>query len=252
MQISDADKYELILPKNDTDGGSYMQADYHMHTAFSLDSEAGPESMIKGAIEKGLKRICITDHEDHGYVYEGEEFTFNVDDYFKVFNNLREIYRGRIDIYIGVEIGLQPDLGPYYQKYIKRYPFDFVIGSVHLIGQKDPYEPEFFDGRSDEDAYRETFVETLEDIKNYQDFDVLGHLDYVVRYGRHQAEAYSYQKFSDEIDAVLKYLIEHGQRSGTEYCRIKIWTSVCASSSGCFKEISGAGWRNHHYRIGCT
>ena len=30
-----------------------MQADYHMHTAFSLDSETDAEDMVRGAIEKG-------------------------------------------------------------------------------------------------------------------------------------------------------------------------------------------------------
>lgn len=48
------------------------------------------------------------------------------------------------------------------------------------------------------------FRETLEDVAAVKDFDALGHLDYVVRYGIHQAAEYSYRKFSDEIDAVLK------------------------------------------------
>ena len=188
-----------------------MQADYHMHTAFSLDSESEAESMVRGAIAKGLKRICITDHEDHGYIYEGEEFTFDVKEYFQTLGNLREKYKDQIDIRIGVEIGLQPDLGGYYQQYVKKWPFDFVIGSVHLIGGKDPYDQELFEGQTDEEAYRQTFLETLEDIKAIDDFDVLGHLDYVVRYGKQQEKEYAYFKFSDEIDAVLKYLIEHGK-----------------------------------------
>lgn len=188
-----------------------IQADYHMHTSFSLDSEAEPESMIQGAIQKGLKRICITDHEDHGYIYEGNEFTFSVPDYFDTLEKLKEKYRDQIDIRIGVEIGLQPDLGSYYHEYVNSYPFDFVIGSQHLVGGEDPYEPEFFERRSDKEAYREAFVEMLLDIKATSDFDVLGHLDYVVRYGINQEKEYSYREFSDEIDDVLKYLIEHGK-----------------------------------------
>ena len=99
-----------------------IQADYHMHTSFSLDSEAEPESMIQGAIQKGLKRICITDHEDHGYIYEGNEFTFSVPDYFDTLEKLKEKYRDQIDIRIGVEIGLQPDLGSYYHEYVNDVP----------------------------------------------------------------------------------------------------------------------------------
>lgn len=39
----------------------------------------------------------------------------------------------------------------------------------------------------------------------------MGHLDYVVRYGAHQAEGYSYRKYADEIDEILKHLISHGK-----------------------------------------
>lgn len=188
-----------------------MQADYHMHTAFSLDSETDAEDMVRGAIAKGLKRICITDHEDHGYIYEGEEFTFNVETYFQTLRVLQERYKDQIDIRIGVEIGMQPHLGPYYHQYVGRWPFDFVIGSVHLIDGKDPYDQELFENQTDEEAYRQTFEETLEDIKVTKDFDVLGHMDYVVRYGKNREKEYAYSKFSDEIDMILKYLIEHGK-----------------------------------------
>ena len=36
-------------------------------------------------------------------------------------------------------------------------------------------------------------------------------MDYVVRYGKNREKEYAYSKFSDEIDMILKYLIEHGK-----------------------------------------
>ena len=36
-------------------------------------------------------------------------------------------------------------------------------------------------------------------------------MDYVVRYGAHQAEEYSYRKYAEEIDEILKHLISHGK-----------------------------------------
>lgn len=188
-----------------------MLSDCHMHTQFSLDSDTDPEEMIKSAVSKGLDAVCITDHEDKDYVSEGNLWTFDVDAYFTQMEKLREKYRRALDLRIGVEIGLQPHLGEYYRAYVRQKPFDFVIGSVHLIGFRDPYYKEFFEGRSDADAYKETFLETYEDIRRIEDFDVLGHLDYVTRYGNHQAEEYSYAKFSDIIDLILRYLIEHGK-----------------------------------------
>ena len=86
-----------------------------------------------------------------------------------------------------------------------------MIGSVHLIRGLDPYYGKFFEGRPDAEAYREAFAETLRCLDGVSDFDALGHLDYVVRYGKHQAEEYSYRMFADEIDAILKKLIDMGK-----------------------------------------
>ena len=110
-----------------------MLSDCHMHTQFSLDSDTDPEEMVKSAVSKGLDAVCITDHEDKDYVSEGNLWTFDVDAYFTQMERLREKYRRAIDLRIGVEIGLQPHLGEYYRAYVRQKPFDFVIGSVHLI-----------------------------------------------------------------------------------------------------------------------
>ncbi len=193
--------------------------DSHMHTLFSTDSEAPVRSMLDAAAERGLKAVCITDHMDLDFPpQEGEEivdgqtpFWFDVDDYFQALAPLREEYRDRLDVRIGIEIGLQPHLGSRYRELVHAYPFDYVIGSVHLIRGLDPYYGKLFEGRTDKEAYREAFVETLRCLENVEDFDVLGHLDYVVRYGTHQAQEYSYREFADEIDAVLKKLISMGR-----------------------------------------
>lgn len=188
-----------------------MLSDCHMHTEFSLDSEADPDAMVKSAVAKGLCAVCITDHEDRDYISEGKQWTFDLEPYFTRMGEIQDRYRDRISVRIGVEIGLQPHLGAYYHNYVRQKPFDFVIGSVHLIGGRDPYYKEFFEGRSDADAYEETLAETYENIRKTEDFDVLGHLDYVTRYGKRQEEEYSYARFADIIDEILRYLIAHGK-----------------------------------------
>ena len=55
---------------------------------------------------------------------------FDLDRYFQELGSLREEYADRIDVRIGIEIGLQPHLGEYYKELVSQYPFDFVIGSV--------------------------------------------------------------------------------------------------------------------------
>lgn len=192
-----------------------IHGDFHMHTAFSGDCDSTVESMIEGAIAKGLDVICITDHNDRDYPFHEEmkerEFEFDVEKYFRTLRKFQEKYAGKIEIRIGIELGIQPHLGEYYQKLVERHPFDFVIGSVHVVNGRDPYYREMFEHQSDTEAYNETFLATLESLDRVKNFDVLGHLDYVVRYGKHQGAEYSYEKFAFLIDKILKKVIEAGK-----------------------------------------
>lgn len=188
-----------------------MKADFHMHTEFSTDAEINPERMIQGAIEKGLQTICITDHMDIDFSDDPDEFTFDTKQYLDALKPLQEKYKSVIDVRIGVETGLQPHLGSVLHNYVNKYPFDFVIGSVHLVGGEDPYSGSVFKKQTDAEAYGQAFEETLANVRKNNDFDVLGHLDYVVRYGKYQAREYSYYKHADVIDEILKYLISHGK-----------------------------------------
>ena len=192
-----------------------VRADFHMHTEFSGDSEAPVRAMLDAALERGMEAVCITDHIDEDYPEDSETgtnpFLFDLDQYFQVLREIKKEYADRLDLRIGVELGLQPHLGERYRKLIETYPFDFVIGSLHVIHGMDPYDGVIFEGRSDADVYREAFQATAENLDQVKDFDVLGHLDYVVRYGRHQAREYSYRAFSDEIDEILKKVIHMGK-----------------------------------------
>lgn len=188
-----------------------MKADFHMHTKFSADAETEPEEMIKAAIDLGLETICFTDHQDKDFPDGELLFQFNAEAYFKELRALQEKYKKQLDIRIGVEMGLQPHLGTYTYQYVNSYPFDFVIGSVHAVDGKDPYFGVLFENQTDEDAYRQTFEETLINIQANPDFDVLGHLDYVVRYGKYKARDYEYARYAEQIDRILRYLIENGK-----------------------------------------
>lgn len=192
-----------------------LTADYHMHTSISTDGEAEPAEMVKAAIGKGMQTVCITDHLDVEYpFYEdmGEHaFCFNVDSYFQELEELREQFRGQIEIRIGVELGLQPHLAEECRRVTEKYPFDFVIGSVHMVRHTDPYYGEIFQDQSDADAYRETFQETIDILNKITSFDVLGHLDYIVRYGKHKEKEYSYEAFAPYLDEILNKIIQNGK-----------------------------------------
>lgn len=111
-------------------------ADCHMHSFFSSDSEAPTEEMVKRAVELGLPAICLTDHYDMDY--STGEFQLDTPAYAAKIRELQEKYRGRIDIRFGVELGLQLHLKERMEEYVNAWPFDYVIGSMHVIDGKDP------------------------------------------------------------------------------------------------------------------
>ena len=195
-----------------------IQADMDMHTWFSTDSEACPCDMADEAVRKGLKTICFTDHFDKDDLEWGEEGIFDVDAYFVEMQKLQEEYAGKLNIRIGIELGLRTYLKDYYEELTKKYPFDFVIGSVHNVPYKkdaegnilytDPAAEKLFTDRTDKEAYRLMMETTLENVRTSDCFQTLGHLDYVVRYGKSREKEYSYTDYADIIDEILKLLIE--------------------------------------------
>lgn len=188
--------------------------DTHMHCNFSGDCGSAPESMIEAAVSKGLCGICFTDHMDYDYPVNPEHptiFEFDPAEYDSTMHRLQHQYADRLPVLYGIELGLQPHLAARHTKLLQEYFFDFVIGSSHVVHGRDPYYASYYEGRTEAEAYQEYFESILENIKSFQDFDVYGHIDYVVRYGPNKNAFYSYQKYMDIIDEILKQLIGLGK-----------------------------------------
>ena len=188
-----------------------MPGDYHIHSYFSGDSGTIPEQNILAAAGRGLDRVCFTEHLDMDYPYDDVCFDLDTDAYFAEISMLKEKFAGKIEVYTGVELGLQPHLGTAYNEWLRGRDFDFIIGSTHLVDRMDPYYPDFWEGRNADDGIRRYLEATLENITAFDDFDVYGHLDYIVRYVPGCRAGFDYAKYADEVDAVLELLIEKGK-----------------------------------------
>lgn len=189
-----------------------ITADYHLHSSFSGDANTPIEEMVLKGISLGLTTMCFTEHMDMDYVYENPDdagmFELNTDSYLYDLARIKEKYAAQIRLLFGVELGIQPHLRRELAVYAKAYDFDFIIASSHLCNRKDPYYPSFYEGRSDEEAYREYFLSILDNLKAFSNFDVYGHLDYVVRYGKTKDAGYGFEKYRDILDPILETLLE--------------------------------------------
>jgi len=190
-------------------------ADCHLHSDFSSDSEAPMEQMIEKAIALGLKKICLTDHIDYDYPPRGGyDFMFDIDEYINKLNELKKRYQNQIMILTGIELGLQPHLNDQINSLVNAYPFDFIIGSSHIVDHLDPYFPEYWMDKSPEEGIRKYYQTIIDNCKAIDGFHVYGHIDYIIRYIPKKYEAsfqYSYYDFKEQLDHVLKTIIDSGK-----------------------------------------
>lgn len=127
-----------------------MICDCHLHTLFSGDSETPVRDQLDRAIALGMKAVCITDHHDFDAPDEKGErddrFLLDFPRYFPALQEIREAYRGRIDMGIGVELGLQMHARENTEEVMRLYgdQFDFIIGSNHFVDGYDVYYPQWF------------------------------------------------------------------------------------------------------------
>ncbi len=189
-----------------------IHSDFHLHTSFSGDSRTPMKDMIERGIAIGLKTMCFTEHMDLDYDPQcPDNFELDTEQYLKSYLYYKEEYKDKINLRFGVELGLQPHLAKKHGQYLLEYPFDFVIGSSHLVHGVDPYYPKFFQSNDEKVCYLEYFESILENMDAFTDFDVYGHIDYIVRYCPNREENYSFFQYQDILDEILKKIIVLGK-----------------------------------------
>lgn len=194
-----------------------ITADYHVHSDFSGDSDTPMEEAIEKAISLGLERICFTDHMDYEYpeqyLENGCVFEFDVDAYCKKIQQLRSAYKNQIKVLMGIELGIKPNLAKRLNTLVESYPFDFVIASSHLLDNYDPYYPDYWEsiGNNADFGIRRYFESIMENVEAFSNFDVYGHLDYIVRYIPDKTFQYEPARYQEAIDNLLTTIIKAGK-----------------------------------------
>ncbi len=172
-----------------------------MHTRYSTDSEMSATAALKRAQELGLGAV-FTEHFDCEFP-GSEDFTFDADAYFAEYSPLR----GH-GLLLGAEIGIA-DHERENRAFVEKYPFDMVIGSLHLLHGKDLYHKEAYVGLSKDVAYNDYFSAMAQAVKNHAGvMDVLGHIDYIARCATYDDAEVDYECYTEAIDNVLKTVVE--------------------------------------------
>lgn len=111
--------------------------------------------------------------DDYGYNY------YSAERFFRKFDVLQEKYKDKIQLLAGFEFG-EPHL--YYNKLqeLSKLPYDYVIGSIHWVGNMFLCQ-EVREKYSAKEFYSLYWQEVLKTTKT-GGFDALGHIDFPKRY----------------------------------------------------------------------
>ena len=117
-----------------------IPCDMHTHSVFSHDGgkDSGIDALCMRAIELGLSDLAITDHCDVNGEAEKIYASYDSDGAWQAMCAAKEKYRGSLNLILGIELG-QPEQYPEVaEAFLRRHPYEFIIGSVHNL-DKVPY-----------------------------------------------------------------------------------------------------------------
>ncbi|HWI64159.1 MAG TPA: histidinol-phosphatase HisJ family protein [Symbiobacteriaceae bacterium] len=164
--------------------------DYHTHTVRCGHAEGTMEEYVEAAIAAGLKEFGFSDHLPFYWSPEDQPdptssmARHELEEYVADVLRLRDRYRE-----IPIRLGIEADYVPGYEEdlvnMLAPYPWDYVIGSVHIIGDWDFDNPAKVNRYADWDIselYAKFFTLEIMAAKSGL-FDVLAHIDLIKKFG---------------------------------------------------------------------
>ena len=189
-----------------------MKIDQHVHSKISHDGVSSMDEHISYAKENGIDEITFTEHYDDYTGLKTDLKTLDIGNYREEYLKIKD--NEIVKTNFGIEIGLRPECYESISKMVRENKFDFIIGSSHITCGKDmAYDKSFFDGLTPHQAIEKYLNDVLLNIIIYKDeFDVYGHLDYVIRYiiknyGSIMTRI-DYQEFKWLLDDILSSIIK--------------------------------------------
>lgn len=173
-----------------------LLVDYHVHALGHADREHTLENLIEFlnvAQERNIKEIGFADHD---------RYLDRLD--FSLYQKLQELYP-HINIRVGLEIDYFPDKISQVKNKRNSYNFDYVIGSVHYVGDwmfdADRYKDKFGDWDIDELYAR--YLNLVVEAAQTGLFPLIGHLDLLKIFG-HRPVKSLYDTFWTSLRALQK------------------------------------------------
>jgi histidinol-phosphatase (PHP family) len=171
-----------------------MIADYHIHTRLCRHAEGEPREYVERAIGLGMSELGFADHlpflagwgPSHDLPDDWSMSLDELDGYVSLVQALAREYAADLRILVGIEADYIEETLDETADALASYPFDYVIGSVHIVGERFAFDhPELRDHLPGY-GFERIFIESLELAERAAAsglFDVIGHLDHAKKLG---------------------------------------------------------------------
>ncbi len=106
-------------------------------------------------------------------------------------------------------IAMQMHTIPQYEALFARYPLDFVILSIHQVGDKEFWTQDFQKGKTQKEYNEQYYEELLNVVNAYRNYSVLGHMDLIIRYDTNGV--YPFKKVEPVVEEILETIIRDGK-----------------------------------------
>ncbi len=165
-----------------------MLIDYHTHSPLCKHATGRLENYIQQAFTMGLDEIGCSDHvpmpNDFDIVHRMSLEEYHAE-YSPSVNELRGKYEGKIKVRKGIEADYFSGTENWVREFIKANDFDYVIGSVHYLGEIGVDEP-IFVHRYDPSKIDQIFEQYFDAVRMSAEsrlFDIIGHCDLPKKFG---------------------------------------------------------------------
>lgn len=161
-----------------------MLVDYHIHTARCGHATGDMAEYLVHALEVGLAEVGFADHlpllhtVDPTLSMSRQELPGYVDEVKQLSD------AAPLPVRLGIEADYMPETVDELARLLDAHPFDYVLGSVHFLGEwgfDDPRELAGYENRHHVELYDEYFATAIDAVSSGL-FDVLAHPDLIKKF----------------------------------------------------------------------
>ena len=186
-----------------------LTTDYHMHTPLCGHAIGQPYEYVEHAIKIGLKEIGFSDHAPFVHMID-PRVTMDREQlpaYHQMIQDVQRRYGSEITIKIALESDFILGFEKETKEIIDHFPYDYIIGSVHFIGDWAFDNPDIlknWQGKNINEIYRQ-YYDLLRKSAQSRMYDIMGHVDLPKKFGHRPTE-----DLTDEIVKTAKVFRECG------------------------------------------